>query len=59
MIYFEPIGVQSCDLALGADIAELSMAVTLNVVLDIPLISTVVHVEPGDRVHNMSGNLTR
>ena len=44
---------------LGADIAELSMAITLNVVLDIPLISTVVHVEPADRVRNMWDNLTR
>ena len=34
------------------------MAATLNVVLDILLISTVVHVPP-DRVRNMWDNLTR
>ena len=42
-----------------AVITELSIAVTFNVILDIPLISTVVHVEAADRVRNMWGNLTR
>ena len=35
------------------------MAVTLNVILDIPPISTVVDVEPADRVRDMWDNLTR